>query len=636
MTDTRLLLGRTADHTLVHLDIEILLRSKLLIQASSGGGKSRTLRRIAEQAFGTVPVIIIDPEGEFASLREKFGFLLVGKDGDVPATVETAALLAERILRTGISVIIDLYELRPAERHAWLRAFLDALMNAPRDLWRDYLILIDEAEGFAPESGEGESAAKSAVLDVAKRGRKRGFGLVLATLRVSRLDKSVLAEMQNSLVGLVTMDVDLDRAASAMGYKRGKVRDDFQRGLADLEPGNFFARGRAFFPVAKVPVLIHIENVVTTHPQPGARDKAPPPPPPTQIRGLLGQFADLPRELEKQASVEEQLRAEIARLETALDVANRNADEATAAVSAEPPPEPVQVPTVPEGLLDAMRFIADAAGKLHEMFVGCADGAIAIRDQANGAVNLMDGAREWNGQTGPASPAPRTFFLGDEHTAHAPRANRRVATSGDFEARPLPPPRPREVWAAPTEGAPPPRRPRPAREPEINNAATSNGEWKIRDGVRRMLRALAMTWNPAGLTRRQLATLADVKRTGGTFGTYFGELLTHGCIEETGDYVKLTAHGRSLAGPVKRPIGGAAILDYWLAQPEIRGKCRDMLTYIVKQVGRGRLIAKDDWADACDVAKTGGTLGTYIGILAANGLVLRNKQGFAPAEMFFK
>lgn len=627
---SQILLGRTDDQTFIHLDIEILLRSKLLIQASSGGGKSRTLRRIAEQAFGEVPVIIIDPEGEFASLREKLDFLLVSADGngDVPASVATAALLAERVLRTGISVVVDLYELRPAERHAWLRAFLDALMNAPRHLWRDYLILVDEAEGFAPESGEGESAAKSAVLDVAKRGRKRGYGLVLATLRVSRLDKSVLAEMQNSLVGLVTMDVDLDRAASAMGFKRGKPRDEFQAGLADLEPGYFFARGRAFSPPCKAPVLIHIENVVTTHPEPGARTKAPPPPPPTKIRGLLGQFADLPRELEKQASVEEQLRARIVELEGKLYEAEQRQHE--------PVPEPVQVPTVPEGLPAMLADLQTTAARLHGS-ISIAQSALSESDesaraftaQAQQASELLVGVHEGSLM----APAPRTFMLGDAHTTHVPRTNHRVATSGEFEART---PRPREVWAERTEGAPAPRRQRLAREPAPDTSATSNGEWRIRDGVRRMLRALAMTWNPQGLTLRQLATLADVKRSGGTFGTYFGELRAHGCIEESGDYVRLTAEGRKLAGPVKRPVGGDAILQHWIDQPEIRGKCRDLLIYAVKNC-RGRYIDKDAWGDACDVAKTGGTLGTYIGILVANGLVLRDKKrGFTPAEMFFK
>src|SRR5690242_7974913 len=72
------------------IDLDVLMRTRLLIQANSGGGKSWLLRRVAEQLFGKVPVIIIDPEGEFATLREKFGYVLVGKGGETPADIRSA------------------------------------------------------------------------------------------------------------------------------------------------------------------------------------------------------------------------------------------------------------------------------------------------------------------------------------------------------------------------------------------------------------------------------------------------------------------------------------------------------------------------------------------------------------------
>lgn len=52
----------------IAINLPILIRSKLLVQANSGGGKSWLLRRLAEQMFGKVPIILIDPEGEFATL----------------------------------------------------------------------------------------------------------------------------------------------------------------------------------------------------------------------------------------------------------------------------------------------------------------------------------------------------------------------------------------------------------------------------------------------------------------------------------------------------------------------------------------------------------------------------------------
>jgi uncharacterized protein len=68
----------------------------MLIQANSGGGKSWAIRRILEQSQGKIQQIVIDLEGEFASLREKYDYILIRKDGDTPADSKSAGLLASR------------------------------------------------------------------------------------------------------------------------------------------------------------------------------------------------------------------------------------------------------------------------------------------------------------------------------------------------------------------------------------------------------------------------------------------------------------------------------------------------------------------------------------------------------------
>lgn len=58
------------------LDVDRLVGGRMLLQASSGYGKSWALRRILEQTHGRVQQIVIDPEGEFYTLREKFDYVL--------------------------------------------------------------------------------------------------------------------------------------------------------------------------------------------------------------------------------------------------------------------------------------------------------------------------------------------------------------------------------------------------------------------------------------------------------------------------------------------------------------------------------------------------------------------------------
>jgi hypothetical protein len=105
----------------VSLDLDTLLRTRLLIQANSGGGKSWAIRRLCEQAFRAVQIIVIDPEGEFASLREKYGFVLAGQGGETMADVRSAPLLAQRLLELRASAVCDLYEAfrkSPSQRRA--------------------------------------------------------------------------------------------------------------------------------------------------------------------------------------------------------------------------------------------------------------------------------------------------------------------------------------------------------------------------------------------------------------------------------------------------------------------------------------------------------------------------------------
>src|SRR6266853_5301117 len=87
----------------VSIDLPTLLDTRLLVQANSGGGKSWLLRRLLEQSHGKVQQIVIDLEGEFATLREKFDYILAGKNGDTPADPRSASLLGRRLLELNVS-----------------------------------------------------------------------------------------------------------------------------------------------------------------------------------------------------------------------------------------------------------------------------------------------------------------------------------------------------------------------------------------------------------------------------------------------------------------------------------------------------------------------------------------------------
>ena len=71
-------------------DLDRLIASRLLIQANSGGGKTRTIRRLLEQTHGKVQHLVIDPEGEYQTLRKRFDYVLAApKGGDTAAHPRT-------------------------------------------------------------------------------------------------------------------------------------------------------------------------------------------------------------------------------------------------------------------------------------------------------------------------------------------------------------------------------------------------------------------------------------------------------------------------------------------------------------------------------------------------------------------
>lgn len=214
----------------VSVDVGRLVASRLLIQANSGGGKTRTLRRLLEQTHGKVQHLVIDPEGEYHTLREKFDYILAApKGGDTAAHPRTAKLLAEKLLQLGVSAILDIYELDPYQRQAFVKVFLQALVDAPRELWHPALVVLDEAHVYAPEGKESESTR--AVEALASRGRKRGYSLVVATQRLAKLSKNVAAECSNKLIGRCTLDVDIKRAAEELGFTTADRTDSARLSL---------------------------------------------------------------------------------------------------------------------------------------------------------------------------------------------------------------------------------------------------------------------------------------------------------------------------------------------------------------------------------------------------------------------
>src|SRR5690606_26173288 len=203
-------MGATRTGTPARLDLEELLATRLLVQGNSGSGKSHLLRRLLEQSAQWVQQCVIDPEGDFVTLADKFGHVVVEADRD---EIELTRI-AGRIRQHRVSVVLSLEGLEAEAQMRAAAAFMGGLFDADRDVWYPMLVVVDEAQLFAPSAGgevsdEARKLSLGAMTNLMCRGRKRGLAGVIATQRLAKLAKNVAAEASNFLMGRTFLDIDM-------------------------------------------------------------------------------------------------------------------------------------------------------------------------------------------------------------------------------------------------------------------------------------------------------------------------------------------------------------------------------------------------------------------------------------------
>jgi len=583
---------------LIQFHLEVLLRTRLLIQANSGGGKSWLIRLLAELIFGKVQIIIIDREGEFASLRPKYGFLHVGQvdqGADIQADVRSARLLAEKLLELGTSTICDLYEAfrtNPSGRRAWVAAFLEGLIDAPKHLWHDCIVIVDEAHQFCPQESpkaasmverEIISRCKEAMIALATVGRKRGLCAVWATQRLAKLDKDASAELFNRLVGMTVEDVDVDRATDLMSVSR-EDKPEFRKTLRNLEPGDFIAFGRA---VANERTLFKVDAVSTKHQEAGSKGySAKAPPVPEVIKTLLPKLADLPKEVDTRAKNEKQLRAEIQELQRKISTLEKTKQVVVTDMKTVSVDKIVEVPVV--GKRQA-RAIAKAAEK--------ALSAVEAITKFSGMINV-------------------DRWIGDLKAVAA-----KLDTSKLTQKAPPPP--------APIQKKAPVTKPVQYKDAFAFNTPTSS-DMVIDKPVKAVLGVLVDY--PDGCDIVKLALLSGYRISGG-FRNTLATARTAGYMEglNTG-IMKLTDAGRAVA-PVSERLTGQEFVDYWLNHKSFgTGEQRTLKALIEIEKPGGNGLTINELATASGYEVSGGFRNILSTLRTAGVLVGKNTERMRPSD----
>ncbi|MEJ7927733.1 DUF87 domain-containing protein [Sphingobium sp. AN641] len=274
-------IGTDSNGQAVLVDVEELLATRLLVQGNSGSGKSHLLRRILEESASLVQQVVIDPEGDFVTLADAYGHVVIDA-GDY--NEREIGRMAARIREHRASVVLSLESLEIDAQMKCAATFLNALFDAPRDHWYPALVVVDEAQMFAPAaagdvSDDARRVSLAAMTNLMCRGRKRGLAGVIATQRLAKLAKNVAAEASNFLMGRTFLDIDMARAADLLGMERRQAEQ-----IRDLERGRFLALGPA---ICRRPISVKIGTVQTSTRMGTHRLMPPPPTSAEQFQTLL-------------------------------------------------------------------------------------------------------------------------------------------------------------------------------------------------------------------------------------------------------------------------------------------------------------------------------------------------------------
>lgn len=197
---SRLLIGDS-----LSLPRDVMATTQAIV-AQKGAGKTYLAMKMMEEAVKAgLQSIAMDPTGVWYGLSASGDgpalpvLVMGGEHGNVPLESTSGEVVAEFIVDSGRSVVLDLSLMRKAEMHRFMAAFLDKLYHYKATHRENLHVFFDEADTAAPQSpGPEQARVLGAAEDVVRRGRSRGLGMTLITQRPAVLNKNLL-EMCDTL-----------------------------------------------------------------------------------------------------------------------------------------------------------------------------------------------------------------------------------------------------------------------------------------------------------------------------------------------------------------------------------------------------------------------------------------------------
>ena len=209
-----------------------------------GTGKTNTAAVLVEELLkSNVPVTIVDIDGEYWGLKEKYEILLVGKgeNSDIKVEMGHAEALAKISVEKGIPMVLDMSDFLASDMETFLLDFSKALWEISGKVRRPYFLVLEEAHEFIPQGPR--TLLKEYLTRIALRGRKRGLGVILVSQRSARVEKDVLTQAEMLFLHKVVHPVDLRVYKELLPLDSAEVDDIVPK--LDVGEAIFYYKGEA-------------------------------------------------------------------------------------------------------------------------------------------------------------------------------------------------------------------------------------------------------------------------------------------------------------------------------------------------------------------------------------------------------
>jgi uncharacterized protein len=533
--------------------------------------------------------------------------ILGGAHGDIPIHPQAGSIVADLVVDEAVSVIVDVSRhvtgklWTGGEKTRFAIDYFTRLYQRQGERRRPLMQIVDEAGRFVPQDIPARALdimeCVGAIEQLVELGRNVGVGVCLITQRSARMRKSVseLAECMLAFrtVGPRSLKAIEDWFEEYIERKhalelRNRIRE-LPRGTAMVVSpgwlqveGEYAIRARETFDSSATPVAGKERRPSGK----GAR---------VDLALYEARMAETieqanandPTELRRQLR-EEQKRAH----DLGNQVMALRAEQAAAAETVvETIVERVEVPV----FTDDDRQLLERA---HTAF-----------DEATQAAGFAKNAMErveWK-------------IAGPEAERVAPR--------------PIDPLRPRAEQAERTERAdrtPQPETVAAPARPPAPPAAELDGV-SLKPGARRMLDVLAGC-RGGFITKAQLATLANIKPTGGTFSSYLSNLRVNGLVRENGNTVAVSDLGAALYD--KPPALPPSSELYSVYRRKLKPGAQRMLD-VLWEGRHGSGVPRDELAELADVSSAGGTFSSYLSNIRVTGLLDETGGRIALNDVMF-